>query len=312
MIMRKATTLALAVTMMAGVADAKTIGVAMARAGDKFQGSLLKGIENSAAAIPGVVLKLSDAKGDPATQIEQLKTFVADKVDAIIIGPADGDLGIQISKLASDAGIPMVYVNNQPINYEELPAKQTVVASDEKESGTLQAQEICRLMSGKGKAVVMMGELFHQAARTRTIDVEQVFATEACKGITIVEKQAANWSPDQADSLMQEWIDGGVKFDAVVANNDEMALGAIRAMKRNNISMTKVVVGGVDATDDALQAMVKGDLDVTILQNAKGLGKASVDAAIKLIAGEQVPTAISVPFELVTPANVQSYVAKSQ
>jgi ribose transport system substrate-binding protein/inositol transport system substrate-binding protein len=312
MIMRKATTLALAVTMMAGVADAKTIGVAMARAGDKFQGSLLKGIENSAAAIPGVVLKLSDAKGDPATQIEQLKTFVADKVDAIIIGPADGDLGIQISKLASDAGIPMVYVNNQPINYEELPAKQTVVASDEKESGTLQAQEICRLMSGKGKAVVMMGELFHQAARTRTIDVEQVFATEACKGITIVEKQAANWSPDQADSLMQEWIDGGVKFDAVVANNDEMALGAIRAMKRNNISMTKVVVGGVDATDDALQAMIKGDLDVTILQNAKGLGKASVDAAIKLIAGEQVPTAISVPFELVTPANVQSYVAKSQ
>lgn len=310
--MRKATTLALAVTMMAGVADAKTIGVAMARAGDKFQGSLLKGIENSAAAIPGVVLKLSDAKGDPATQIEQLKTFVADKVDAIIIGPADGDLGIQISKLASDAGIPMVYVNNQPINYEELPAKQTVVASDEKESGTLQAQEICRLMSGKGKAVVMMGELFHQAARTRTIDVEQVFATEACKGITIVEKQAANWSPDQADSLMQEWIDGGVKFDAVVANNDEMALGAIRAMKRNNISMTKVVVGGVDATDDALQAMIKGDLDVTILQNAKGLGKASVDAAIKLIAGEQVPTAISVPFELVTPANVQSYVAKSQ
>ena len=310
--MRKATTLALAVTMMAGVADAKTIGVAMARAGDKFQGSLLKGIENSAASITGVVVKVSDAKGDPATQMEQLKTFVAEKVDAIIIGPADGDLGIQISKLASDAGIPMVYVNNQPINYEELPPKQTVVASDEKESGTLQAKEICRLMGGKGKAVLMMGELFHQAARTRTIDVEQVFATEACKGITIVEKQAANWSPDQADSLMQEWIDGGVKFDAVVANNDEMALGAIRAMKRNNISMTKVVVGGVDATDDALQAMVKGDLDVTILQNARGLGKASVDAAIKLIAGEQVPTAISVPFELVTPANAQSYVAKSQ
>ncbi|WP_432355523.1 substrate-binding domain-containing protein (plasmid) [Agrobacterium sp. rho-13.3] len=76
---------------------------------------MLKGITSSAAGTPGVVIKVSDAKGDPATQIDQLKTFVADKVDAIIIGPADGDLGLQISKLASDAGIPMVYVNNQPI-----------------------------------------------------------------------------------------------------------------------------------------------------------------------------------------------------
>jgi ABC-type sugar transport system substrate-binding protein len=310
--MRIAMTLALTLTLLSSTADAKTIGIAMARASDKFQGSLLKGMLDYAATQPGLTVISTDAKADPAVQMEQLKKFAADKVDAIIIGPADGDLGVQISKIASDAGIPLVYVNNQPINYEDLPPKQTVVASNEIESGTLQAKEVCRLLGGKGKAVVLMGQLFHQAARTRTTDVEQVFATDACKGITIVEKQSANWSPDQADELMQEWLTAGVKFDAVVANNDEMALGAIRAMKRNGISMDKVVVGGVDATDDALKAMVNGDLDVTILQNAKGLGKASVEAAVKLMAGQDVPTAISVPFELVTPANVQAYIAKSQ
>jgi ABC-type sugar transport system substrate-binding protein len=312
--MRIAITLALTLTstLLSSVADAKTIGIAMARASDKFQGGLLNGIVEFAATQPGLTIVKADAKGDPATQIEQLKKFAADKVDAIILGPADGDLGVQMSKIASDAGIPLIYINNQPINYEDLPAKQTVVASNELESGTLEAKEVCRLLGGKGKAVILMGELFHQATRMRTTDVEQVFATDACKGISIVEKQAANWSTDQADGLVQEWLDGGVKFDAVVANNDEMAIGAIRALKRNGVPMDKVVIGGVDATDDALKAMVNGDLDVTILQNAKGLGKASVEAAVKLMAGQDVPTAISVPFELVTPANVQTYLAKSQ
>lgn len=283
----------------------------MARAGDKFQGSLLKGVEDHAATLKGVTVKVLNANGDAATQMDQLKSLAKDKVDAIILGPVDGDLGTQMSKIATDAGIPLVYLNNRPINYEELPPRQTVVASDEKESGTLQAQEICRLLGGKGKAVVMMGELFHFAARIRTIDVEEVFATEACKNISIVEKQSANWSLDQANELMQEWINAGVKFDAVVANNDEMALGAISAMKRNGLDMSKIVVGGIDATEDALNAVVRGDMEVTILQNARGLGKAAVDAAAKLMDGQQIPVAISVPFELVTPANVQNYITRT-
>ncbi|MBB4955478.1 ribose transport system substrate-binding protein/inositol transport system substrate-binding protein [Agrobacterium vitis] len=310
--MRIALTLAFTLTLLSATADAKTLGIAIANASDKFQGALLKGMTDSAAGVQGLKITVADAKADPATQMEQLKKFAADKVDAIVIGPADGDLGVQMSKIANDAGIPLVYINNQPINYEELPPRQTVVASDELESGTLQAKEACRLLGGKGKAVLLMGQLFHQASRIRTTDVEQVFSTDACKGMTIVEKQSANWSTDQADELTQEWLDAGVKFDAVLANNDEMALGAIRALKRNGISMDKVVIGGVDATDDALKAMVNGDLDITVLQNAKGLGKAAVEAAVKLTDGQTLPTAISVPFELVTPANVQTYLAKSQ
>ncbi|MCM2402896.1 substrate-binding domain-containing protein [Rhizobium sp. S153] len=309
--MHKTSLLALTLLLTAGTASAQTIGVSMSSL-DKFKTVLLNGILAHGKTVPGLKIISENAEGDTAKQLEQMRKFVADKVDAIIVAPSDGDLGPQMSKIASDAGIPLIYVNNEPSNLAELPEKQAVVASDEKDSGTLETREVCRLLNGKGKAVVMMGELFHAAARKRTEDVSDVLSTDACKGIQIVERQSANWSRDQADSLMQEWLKAGVKFDAVITNNDEMALGAIRAMKNAGISMDTVVVAGVDATDDALAAMVAGDLDVTILQNAAGQGKGAIEAALKLIKGDKVEKTNYVPFELVTPANVATYLPKSQ
>lgn len=309
--MHKTSLLALTLLLTAGTASAQTIGVSMSSL-DKFKTVLLNGILAHGKTVPGLKIISENAEGDTAKQLEQMRKFAADKVDAIIVAPSDGDLGPQMSKIASDAGIPLIYVNNEPSNLAELPEKQAVVASDEKDSGTLETREVCRLLNGKGKAVVMMGELFHAAARKRTEDVSDVLSTDACKGIQIVERQSANWSRDQADSLMQEWLKAGVKFDAVITNNDEMALGAIRAMKNAGISMDTVVVAGVDATDDALAAMVAGDLDVTILQNATGQGKGAIEAALKLIKGDKVEKTNYVPFELVTPANVATYLPKSQ
>ncbi|MCM2394990.1 substrate-binding domain-containing protein [Rhizobium sp. S95] len=308
--MHKTSLLALTLLLTAGTASAQTIGVSMSSL-DKFKTVLLNGILAHGKTVPGLKIISENAEGDTAKQLEQMRKFVADKVDAIIVAPSDGDLGPQMSKIASDAGIPLIYVNNEPSNLAELPEKQAVVASDEKDSGTLETREVCRLLNGKGKAVVMMGELFHAAARKRTEDVSDVLSTDTCKGIQIVERQSANWSRDQADSLMQEWLKAGVKFDAVITNNDEMALGAIRAMKNAGISMDTVVVAGVDATDDALAAMVAGDLDVTILQNATGQGKGAIEAALKLIKGDKVEKTNYVPFELVTPANVATYLPKS-
>ena len=297
--------------LYSGTVCAETIGVSMANM-DKFQTALANGITEHGAKIAGVQIKMESAGGDAARQMETVKKFVADKVDALIVGPADGDMGTELSKIASDANIPLVYVNNEPANLAELPERQTLVASDEKDSGTLQAKEVCRQLHGKGNVVILMGELFHAAARKRTDDVAEVLATDDCKGIKVVERQAANWSPSMAEFQMQEWLNAGVKIDAVIANNDEMALGAIKALKKANISMGKVVVAGVDATDDALAAMVNGDLDVTILQNAAGQGSGSVDAALKLIKGEKVEKTIYIPFELVTADNVAKYLPKSQ
>ncbi|QCJ00654.1 substrate-binding domain-containing protein [Agrobacterium larrymoorei] len=295
-----------------GSVEAKTLGVSIANANDAFLHSLLGGIKTAADKTPDVKLRVEDAGGDPSRQMEQIGKLASDRVDAMIVILSDGDLGAKISQIGTTANIPVVYVNNVPVNFAELPAHQTVVASDEVESGTMETQEVCRLLGGKGRAVVLIGEYFHPAARTRTMDIDSVLSTDACKGIAILERQSANWSRDQADDLMQEWLTAGVKFDAVIANNDEMALGAIRAMKRNNMQMDKVVVSGIDATSDALDAMAAGDLDVSVLQNAPQQGSKGVEAAIKLMNGDTVPTFIKVPFELVTPVNLKSYQVKSQ
>ena len=111
--------------------------------------------------------------------------------------------------------------------------------------------------------------------------------------------------------MMANWLSSGLDVDAVIANNDEMAIGAIQALKAAGKDMTKVVVGGVDATQDALAAMQAGDLDVTVFQDAAGQGKGSVDAALKLAKGENVDKKVYIPFLLVTPENVKDFVSKN-
>jgi inositol transport system substrate-binding protein len=297
--------------MMSTAAHAETIGVSMALFDDNFLTVLRNGMSDYAKTLDGVELQIEDAQNDVAKQQSQVQNFIASGVSAIIVNPVDTDATAALSKAAADAGIPLVYVNREPVNVNELPEKQAFVASDEKESGTLETKEVCRLLNGKGKVVVMMGELSNQAARMRTQDVKDVIATDECKGLEIVEEQTANWSRTQGSDLMTNWLSAGLEFDAVISNNDEMAIGAIQALKAAGRSMDSVVVAGIDATQDALAAMAAGDLDVTVFQDAAGQGKGAVDAALKLAKGEKVETKVYIPFQLVTPANIADYQAKN-
>ena len=297
--------------MMSTAAHAETIGVTMAQFDDNFLTVLRNGMSDYAKTLDGVELQIEDAQNDVAKQQSQIQNFIASGVSAIIVNPVDTDATAAMSKAASEAGIALVYVNREPVNVNELPEKQAFVASDEKESGTLETKEVCRLLNGKGKVIVMMGELSNQAARVRTQDIKDVIATDECKGLEIVEEQTANWSRTQGSDLMTNWLSAGLEFDAVISNNDEMAIGAVQALKAAGRSMDSVVVAGIDATQDALAAMAAGDLDVTVFQDAAGQGKGSVDAALKLAKGEKVDTKVYIPFQLVTPANIADFQSKN-
>lgn len=96
---------------------------------------------------------------------------------------------------------------------------------------------------------------------------------------------------------MTNWLSAGVQFDAVISNNDEMAIGAIQSLKAAGRSMDSVIIAGIDATQDALAAMAAGDLDVSVFQNAAGQGKGALDAALKLAKGDAVDKKVFVPFE---------------
>ncbi len=303
------------VLTMASAASAETIGVSMALFDDNFLTVLRNGIQKSADE-QGIGVQIEDAQNDVAKQLDQIKNFVASGVDAIIVNPVDTSATQAMSDAAAAAGVPLVYVNRQPINIDTLPEKQAFVASNEAESGTLETIQLCDNWAAEGKtevnAYVMQGELSNQAAVQRTQDIYDVIEAGKCKvKINVIDQQTANWSRDQAQNLMTNWLSTGTAFDGVIANNDEMAIGAIQAMKAGGIDMAKVQVGGVDATQDALAAMQAGELDVTVFQNAAAQGSGSLDAAIKLAKGEAVDKKVYVPFELVTPANIDQYLQKN-
>lgn len=300
-------------SLMSTSAMAETIGVTMSRFDDNFLTVLRNGMQDYVGGLKGVELQIEDAQNDVGKQLNQIQNFIASGVDAIIVNPVDTDATVAMSQAAANAGVPLVYVNREPVNVDDLPDGQAFVASDERESGTLETQEICRLLKGKGKGdgakiVVLMGELSNQAARQRTQDVHDVIATSECSFIEIVEQQTGNWSRTEGADLMTNWLSAGIEFDAVVSNNDEMAIGAIQSLKTAGVSMEEMLVGGVDATQDALAAMKAGELDVTVFQDAAGQGKGAVDAALALARGETVEKKVYVPFQLVTPENMDKFV----
>ena len=305
----------MAATLMGTAASAENIGVSMALFDDNFLTVLRNGIDAKGKEL-GVEVQIEDAQNDVAKQLEQIKNFAASGVSAIIVNPVDTSATQAMTDAAAAAKVPLVYVNRQPINVDTLPDGQAFVASNEVDSGTLETKEICRLLKEAGKAeanvYVMMGELSNQAAVQRTKDIHDVMAGPDCGvKLNIIDEQTANWSRDQAQNLMNNWISSGKAYDAVIANNDEMAIGAIQAMKAAGVDMKTMIVGGVDATQDALAAMAAGDLDATVFQNAAGQGAGALDAAIKLSKGEAVEKKVYIPFELVTPANLANYQKKN-
>jgi ABC-type sugar transport system substrate-binding protein len=298
--------------LTASAASAETIGVSMQSFDNNFQTLLREGLSTRASQVGGITLQIEDAQTDVSKQLNQVNNFIAAGVDAIIVTLADTSAAPGISAAAEKAGIPLVYLNLQPDNVDKLPKNQAYVGSKETDSGRLGAEAACEILKKNGKAgdaqaYILMGDLAHQASRDRTSSVKETLAAGDCKGVTIADEQSAAWTRTNAMDLTTNWITAGRPIDAVFANNDEMAIGAIQALKAAGVSMDSVVVVGIDATQDALAAMTNGDLDVTVFQNAKGQSAGAMDAAVALARGHSVDKQVMVPFELVTPTNMAEY-----
>ena len=299
--------LAGALTLLCAAAPAATIGVSMALFDDNFL-TVVRASMKARAQQLDAAIQFEDAQNDIGRQLNQVQNFIADRVDAIIVNPVDTDATPRMTRLAVAARIPLVYVNRLPAD-KQLPAGVAFVGSDETQSGTLQMLEVCRLLHGKGDIVIMMGELTNQSARQRTQDVYDVIARPQCHGIQVLAKQTANWKRTEAADLMTNWLSAGLRPQAVVANDDEMAIGAIQSLKQAKL-LSATVVAGIDATADGLAALKAGDLKATVFQNAAAQGTGAVDTALKLARGEKVASFVWVPFELVTAANLADYLGR--
>ncbi|AHY07004.1 sugar ABC transporter substrate-binding protein [Serratia plymuthica] len=285
---------------------AETIGVSMAYFDQNFLTIIRHSIDKEAKA-RGITVQFEDARGDVGRQTDQVQSFISAGVDAIIVDPVNSAGTPAITKLVTKAGIPLVYVNRTPGD-SKLPSGVVFVGSDEKESGTLQMEELARLANYKGNVAIMIGNLTDAGALQRTKDVEQVVAKYP--NMKVVQKQSANYSRSEGMDLMMNWVTNGESIDIVAANNDEMAIGAIMALQQAGKRDSKVLIGGIDATPDGLKALSSGKMQVTVFQDAVGQGKASVDVAQRMIKGEKLEPYYWIPFELVTPATMQKFVTK--
>jgi ABC-type sugar transport system substrate-binding protein len=296
-----------------GGASAQEIGVTISNFNDNFL-TFLREAMSAAAEEKGVTLLFEDSQLDVGKQLSQVQNFVASGLDGIIIAPVDGGSTVAMTQAAEQGGVPVVYTNNLPVNLADLPANQVFVGSLETESGGMQGEEICRQAKAAGldtaTAVILLGDLSNPATSMRTESVKEGMAATGCN-VEVLDEQTAKWQREEASSLMTNWMTAGIQPDIVIANNDEMAIGAIQAMKASGISMDDVVVGGIDATQDALLAMAAGELDVTVFQDAAGQGAGALDAALKLARGEAVEQKVYIPFQLVTPANMKEFVTSN-
>lgn len=298
--------LVLSLLPMSAFAGTK-IGVSMAVFDDNFLTNVREAMAAEGKNLKDVTIQFEDARNDVGRQVSQVENFVSQKVGAIVVNPVDTSATRRITDAARKAGIPLVYVNRTPA--EPLGNGVVFVGSESIVAGRLQMEYLAKQLKGKGNIAIMQGELSNEAALERTKGVKEVAAK--FPGIKITEMQTANWDRNQGINLMRKWLSSGKQFDAIASNNDEMALGALIAMKQAGVSPKKVLVGGVDATQDALSSMSKGELAVTVFQNAKGQGKGAIDAAAKLAGGDKkVPNAVWIPYELVTPGNFKTYLNK--
>jgi inositol transport system substrate-binding protein len=156
-------------------------------------------------------------------------------------------------------------------------------------------------LNGAGNLVMMHGFMGQAAQIKRAQGARDVLAKYP--GIRLLAEQTAEWDRAKAMTLMENWIQAhGQGIDAVFAQNDEMAMGALIALEQAGMK-SKVVVAGVDAISDALRAVKDGRLDATAFQDARGQGGTAVETAVRIVKGEPFEREVFIPFRLVTRAN---------
>ncbi len=286
------------------------IGVSVVNFEEKFQSYIKSGIEKHHKTLGhDVDITYLDAKWDILKQKEQIKYFIDQGVDAIIITLAGSRDSSGITEMAFKSKIPLIYVNVFPDEFidKELPENIYYVGSKEKEAGELQMKYLAEKLSGNGNIAVLMGDFSYTASFERTEGLEE--RALEYPGIKIIEKKGAKWLKPLASSIVEEWLISGRKIDAIAANNDEMAVGAIKTLKKYN-KTGEILVAGIDATGEALSELESGTLSCTVFQDSNAQGKVALEIALQVASGEVAQNISWIPFRLVTQENYEKVISE--
>ncbi len=249
----------------------------------------------------GVELVVFDGGQDVSKQISQVESAINQGYAGILIEPISVD-GIKPAvSAARKAGIPLITIN-QRITDQDLAT--AFVGVNNVEGGEMEMKAAAEAIGGKGNIAFLLGPLGSDGQIGRTKGYRNIL--ESYPDINVVYEQTANWRTDEALKLVENWLQTGAGLVAVVANNDGMALGALKAVEDAKMQ-DKIKVFGLDATPDALAAVKEGRLTATISQSTAEQGKAAVQSLVKAAHGEEIPAEIIVGHTLITKENVADF-----
>ncbi|MGN0240593.1 MAG: sugar ABC transporter substrate-binding protein [Candidatus Weimeria sp.] len=282
---------------------------------DAYRKLLIESIK-SRAKTSGIIIDEQECGNDVEKQAEAARRAASSGYSAVICGLADASTAPQIEIAAGD--IPVIFIDNQPDETALKADKYIYVASNDAECGRLQAEYVMKKINRKEiNIVILEGEKGHSA----TIQITQACKnTFKSKGVTanILFEDYCNWSGSEARHKLDLFFKTNQPVDAILCNNDTMALGAVKALKDSGLDPSEILIAGVDATADGCQSIADGQMSFTVFQNAKAQADKALETATALRDGGSIKGIDGatddlkydyVPFEPVDASNVSGYMS---
>ena len=268
--------------------DGYKVGFVISTLQNPFFVSLREGAEQEAASL-GMEIIVLDSQDDPSKEMSNVEDLITKGVDVILINPTDSDAVVNSIEAANAAGVPIITID-RVANGGEVT---THVASDNMAGGKMAGEYIIEKLGGEGNVVELEGIAGTSAARERG---EGFNVSIADTGLTVVAKQTADFNRAKGLEVMENILQAQAEIDAVFAHNDEMALGALEAVKSSG---RDIIVVGFDATDDAVASVEEGGLAATVAQQPALIGQLGVETAHQVLKGESVEKSVPVELQLV-------------
>lgn len=226
-----------------------------------------------------VKLTVFDGNYDALTQNNQFDTMVTQKYDGALFVPIDIQAGAEAVDKAFKAGIPVVGSNTR-VNSSNLYA---YIGSNDVIAGEMEAEAVIKAMGGKGNVVILEGPIGQSAQIERRKGNENTLAKYP--NVKVVEMKTANWSRAEALSLMENWLTAHPgQINGIIGQNDEMALGAIAAVKAKGIDLKTMPTAGIDGVTDAILSVKRNEM-VSILQDARAQAQGALDILLRKLIG---------------------------
>ncbi|MFE7269996.1 substrate-binding domain-containing protein [Streptomyces sp. NPDC057623] len=274
------------------------VGLAISTLNNPFYVSLRAGAQAEAKKL-GVDLTVTDAQNDASQQANQLQNFTSSALDVVIVNAVDSDAVTPAAKAVNKTGTPLIAVDRSVNNADSA----SFVASDNITGGKLAAKALAEKLGGTGRIVILQGQAGTSASRERGAGFAE--GLKAYPGIKVVAKQPADWDRTKGLDAMTNLMQAHPDIDGVFAENDEMALGALKALGSKAGKSVQVI--GFDGTADGLKAVEAGTLYASVAQQPTELGRIAVQNAVKAAAGDKVEKSVMVPVKVVTKENVAGF-----